>query len=63
MRADRGAILIHVALAIAMLFALSAFVVDRGVFWVARGEAQTAAEYEQHGHERDDLLVHVLQRA
>ena len=44
MRADRGAILIHVALAIAMLFALSAFVIDRGVFWVARGEAQTAAD-------------------
>ena len=30
---------------------------------VIGAEAQAAAEHEQHGHERDDLLVHVFERA
>jgi Flp pilus assembly protein TadG len=43
-RSDRGAILVYVAVAIAVLMAFSAFVVDYGVFWLARGQAQNAAD-------------------
>jgi len=43
-RSDRGAILVYVAVAIAVLMAFSAFVVDYGVFWVARAQAQSAAD-------------------
>jgi len=41
---DRGAILIHVAIAIIALMALSTFVIDYGVFWVGRGQAQNSAD-------------------
>src|SRR5437762_12197199 len=41
---ERGAILIQVAISILSLTAFSAFVVDYGVFWVARNQAQTAAD-------------------
>jgi Putative Flp pilus-assembly TadE/G-like len=41
---ERGAILIQVAISILSLTAFSAFVVDYGVLWVARGQAQNAAD-------------------
>jgi hypothetical protein len=41
---ERGAILVHVALAILALIALSAFTIDMGAFWVARRQAQNAAD-------------------
>src|SRR5262245_2220580 len=40
----RGAILIHVAVGLLFLLAFSAFAVDYGVVWVARGQAQNAAD-------------------
>jgi hypothetical protein len=41
---ERGAILIQVAISIMALTAFAAFVVDYGVLWVARGQAQNAAD-------------------
>jgi Flp pilus assembly protein TadG len=41
---ERGAILIQVAISILALTAFAAFVVDYGVLWVARGQAQNAAD-------------------
>jgi Flp pilus assembly protein TadG len=41
---DRGAVLIFVALAMAGLLAMATFVVDFGMFWVARQQAQNAAD-------------------
>ena len=41
---ERGAILIHVALALLALIAFTAFVVDMGMMWVSRGQAQNAAD-------------------
>jgi Flp pilus assembly protein TadG len=41
---DRGAILVYVAIAIVVLMAFSAFVIDYGIFWLARGQAQNAAD-------------------
>lgn len=41
---ERGAVLIHVAVAMLGLLAFSALVVDYGVFWVARRQAQNAAD-------------------
>jgi hypothetical protein len=41
---DRGAVLIHVSVALLVLTAFSAFVIDYGVFWVSRGQAQNAAD-------------------
>jgi Flp pilus assembly protein TadG len=41
---ERGAVLIQVAIAILVLTALTAFVVDYGVLWVARSQAQNAAD-------------------
>jgi len=43
-RGERGAILIQVAISIMALTAFTAFVVDYGVLWVARGQAQNAAD-------------------
>jgi len=43
-RSDRGAILIHVAVGLVGLFLFTGFVVDYGTFWVARGQAQNAAD-------------------
>jgi Flp pilus assembly protein TadG len=39
-----GAILIHVGIAILVLTALSAFVLDYGVMWLSRAQAQNAAD-------------------
>jgi hypothetical protein len=44
MRSDTGAVLVHTALILIGLMALSAFVVDRGVLWAARRQAQNAAD-------------------
>jgi hypothetical protein len=41
---ERGAILIHVGIALVVLVGFSAFVADYGVFWVARRQAQNAAD-------------------
>jgi hypothetical protein len=41
---ERGAILVQVAISILALIAFTAFVADYGVLWVARGQAQNAAD-------------------
>src|SRR5213592_3728908 len=41
---ERGAVLIQVAISILALTAFTTFVVDYGVLWVARGQAQNAAD-------------------
>ena len=41
---ERGAIIIHVAVALLALIAFSVFVVDMGVMWVSRRQAQNAAD-------------------
>lgn len=41
---DRGAVLVHVVFVLLGMMALSAVVVDFGVFWVGRGQAQNAAD-------------------
>ncbi len=41
---ERGAVLIQVAVALLALLALSAFVVDYGVMWASRGQAQNSAD-------------------
>jgi hypothetical protein len=41
---ERGAVLVQVAIAILVLTALATFVVDHGVQWVSRGQAQNAAD-------------------
>src|SRR5436190_3038463 len=43
-RGERGAILVQVAFSILALTGFTAFVVDNGVLWVARGQAQNAAD-------------------
>jgi Flp pilus assembly protein TadG len=43
-RTERGAVLVHVALALLALTAVSAFVFDFGVFWLSRREAQNSAD-------------------
>jgi Flp pilus assembly protein TadG len=41
---ERGAMLIQVAISILMLMGFTVFVVDYGIVWVARGQAQNAAD-------------------
>ena len=41
---DRGAVLVHVALAMLALIAFTTFVVDYGVLWVSRRQAQNGAD-------------------
>jgi Flp pilus assembly protein TadG len=43
-RSERGAILLHVVIGIVVLIGFLAFVVDYGVMWVGRGQAQNAAD-------------------
>lgn len=43
-RNENGAVIIHVAIALVALLAFSAFVVDQGVMYVARRQAQNAAD-------------------
>jgi Putative Flp pilus-assembly TadE/G-like len=42
--AERGAVIIQMAVCLLVLLAFSAFVVDYGVMWASRGHAQTAAD-------------------
>src|SRR5712691_12291686 len=41
---ERGAVVIQVAVCLLGLLALTAFVVDYGVMWTSRGQAQNAAD-------------------
>jgi Flp pilus assembly protein TadG len=41
---DRGALLVHVALGLLVLMAFTTFVADYGLLWVARRQAQNAAD-------------------
>ena len=41
---ERGAILLHIAIGMLILIAVNTFVVDYGVMWVARRQAQNAAD-------------------
>ena len=41
---ERGAVVIQVAIALMGLLAFSAFVVDYGVMWSSRGQAQNSAD-------------------
>jgi len=41
---ERGAVLMFVAVAILMLSAFLTFVIDHGIMWVSRGQAQNAAD-------------------
>lgn len=41
---ERGAVIIQVAVCLLVLLAFSAFVVDYGIMWASRGQAQTAAD-------------------
>jgi Flp pilus assembly protein TadG len=43
-KGERGAVLIHVAIATGALVALAALSIDLGVKWVARGQAQNSAD-------------------
>ncbi len=43
-RSERGAILINVAIGMMVFIGVTAFVVDYGVMWVGRGQAQNAAD-------------------
>jgi hypothetical protein len=43
-RSERGAVLIMVVVAMVALFAFGAFVIDYGVMWVSKAQAQTAAD-------------------
>src|SRR3954466_15658335 len=43
-RNQQGAALIHMAIAMVALMAFSALVIDYGIFWVARRQAQNSAD-------------------
>jgi hypothetical protein len=47
-RRERGAVLVHVAVAMMGLLAFSAVSIDLGTLWVARGQAQNAADAAAH---------------
>jgi hypothetical protein len=47
-QSERGAALIHVAIMIVGLFAFTGFVIDYGQYWVARRQAQNAADAAAH---------------
>src|SRR5688572_16374986 len=41
---ERGATLVHVAIALVSLMGIAAYAVDRGIVWMSRGQAQNAAD-------------------
>jgi Flp pilus assembly protein TadG len=43
-RDERGAVLVHAAIAMLALMAFNAFVIDYGAFWLSRSQAQNAAD-------------------
>ena len=53
---ERGAVLVQVAIALLGLIAISAFVIDYGVLWVSRRQAQNAADARRHGWRHLDGL-------
>jgi hypothetical protein len=44
MNGDRGAVLVHVAIALVAVLAFTVFVIDFGALWVSRRQAQNAAD-------------------
>ena len=42
--AERGAVLVHVAIAMFVLLGFAALAVDYGVMWVSRSQAQNSAD-------------------
>ena len=44
LRSERGAVIIHVAIALIALLGFTAVIVDYGAMWVARSQAQSAAD-------------------
>ena len=44
LQSERGAVIIHVAIALIALLGFTAVIVDYGAMWVARGQAQAAAD-------------------
>ncbi len=45
---NRGAVLVHVAILMFVLLAVSALAIDLGVMWLSRGQAQNAADAGAH---------------
>ena len=43
-RAEEGAVFVQVGIALFVLMAFNVFVIDYGMMWVARGQAQNAAD-------------------
>jgi Flp pilus assembly protein TadG len=43
-RDERGAVLVHAAIAMLALMAFNAFVIDYGALWIGRGQSQNAAD-------------------
>lgn len=43
-RSERGAVLVHIAIAMVALMAFCALVIDYGIFWAARRQAQNSAD-------------------
>ena len=43
-QSERGAIVIQTAIGLLVLFGFASYVVDYGIYWVARGQAQNAAD-------------------
>ena len=54
---ERGAVLVHVAIGLIAFMAFSTFVVDYGVFWLSRRQAQNAADAGALAGAEDDCLV------
>src|SRR5687768_9062137 len=48
LHSERGATLVHVAIMLLGLFAFTGFVIDYGQYWVARRQAQNAADAAAH---------------
>ena len=44
LNSERGATLVHVAIALVSLMGIAAYAVDRGIVWISRGQAQNAAD-------------------
>ena len=44
LQSERGAVIIHVAIALIALLGFTAVIVDYGAMWVARSQAQAAAD-------------------
>ena len=56
-RSERGAMLVHVAIALLGLLAFSAIVLDYGVMHSARGQPQTCCQTQREGDARHGSLL------